>query len=111
MFWFQHWANAVNWAINVGGKPWNSLPAETPVAFEMLVLLAAFGSVLACFAACRLFPGKRAKEPIVGATDDKYVIAIDESPNAGDGGKLAHLLQAHDVTDIREQLTPEENGK
>ena len=32
--WFQHWANAVDWPIDVGGKPWNSLPAEAPVAYD-----------------------------------------------------------------------------
>lgn len=82
MLWFQHFVNAVQWPINVGGKPWNSLPAEAPVAFEMLVLLAAFGSVFACLAVCRLFPGKRPRDVYEGVSNDKYVIAVAESPNA-----------------------------
>jgi len=108
MLWFQHWASAVSWPINVGGKPWNSLPAEVPVAFEMLVLLAAFGSVLAFFAVSRLFPGKRPDASARGATDDKYVIAIDESPGASDAVTLDQLLCAHGVAEVRERIVEEE---
>ena len=28
---FEFWTTAVAWPINVGGKPWNSLPAFVPV--------------------------------------------------------------------------------
>src|ERR1700712_1744957 len=31
--WFTWWTSAVNWAINVGGKPFWSLPAFVPVCF------------------------------------------------------------------------------
>ena len=58
MLWFEHWSASVDWAIDVGGKPWNSLPSDVPVAFEAAVLLAGFGSVFALLAVSRLFPGK-----------------------------------------------------
>src|SRR5262245_18811767 len=56
--WFQHWAMSVDWPINVGGRPWNSLPAFVPVAFEVMVLFAGLGVVLAFFIRSRLYPGK-----------------------------------------------------
>src|SRR5262249_14496287 len=31
---FQFWATAWSWPLNVGGQPWNSLPAFVPVTFE-----------------------------------------------------------------------------
>ena len=43
--WFQYWTSAVNWPINVGGKPMFSLPAFVPVAFETTILFAALFSV------------------------------------------------------------------
>ena len=91
-FWFQHWANAVDWAINVGGKPWNSMPAETPVAFEMMVLLAAFGSVAACLLVCRLFPGKSAASVVAGVTDDQYVIALPAATAVAEGEQMDEVL-------------------
>ncbi len=98
--WFQHWANAVDWAINVGGKPWNSMPAEAPVAFEMLVLLAAFGSVAACFAVCRLFPGKRSASVIPGATDDRYVIAMSAASLVGKMKQTERLLYSMNARSV-----------
>ena len=92
-FWFQHWANAVSWGINVGGKPWNSMPAEAPVAFEMLVLLAAFGSVLACFAVCRLFPGKRSTDAVSRAMDDRYIVALP-SASTTHGSETEELMRS-----------------
>jgi hypothetical protein len=56
---FEYWSAAVSWAINVGGKPWMSLPSDVPVAFEAAVLLAGFGSVFALLGVSRLYPGKR----------------------------------------------------
>ena len=47
MLLFQYWATAVSWPINVGGKPWNSLPAFVPVTFEVMVLCAGVGTVVA----------------------------------------------------------------
>ncbi len=38
MLWFEHWTASVDWALDVGGKPWNSLPSDVPVAFEAAVL-------------------------------------------------------------------------
>jgi hypothetical protein len=103
-FWFQHWVNAVSWAINVGGKPWNSMPAETPVAFEMMVLLAAFGSVAACLAVCRLFPGKVPPDLYAGVTDDRYVIAVDSSPAATPGADLPSLLETCGAVTVEQRV-------
>src|SRR5262245_11594705 len=36
----QYWLSAIDWPLNVGGKPFNSLPAFLPAMFEVMVLLA-----------------------------------------------------------------------
>jgi len=102
MLWFQHWVNAVQWPLNVGGKPWNSLPAEAPVAFEMLVLLAAFGSVLACLAVCRLYPGRTPRDWYQGATDDRYVLEVDEAGPASGASEMVAVLRKHGAVQIQE---------
>lgn len=42
----QIWMNAIDYPINIGGRPMISWPLMVPVTFEMTVLLAAFGAVL-----------------------------------------------------------------
>ena len=53
MLWFQWWTSAVSWPLNVGGKPWNSLPAFVPIIFEGMVLAAGLGTVCAMLVVAR----------------------------------------------------------
>lgn len=74
--WFQFWTSARDWPINVGGRPWNSLPAFVPVAFESMVLLAGLALVFAWLFRCRLYPGSNGRRPLSGVTDDHFVVAV-----------------------------------
>lgn len=109
MLWFQHWTASVNWPIDVGGKPWNSLPSDVPVAFEAAVLLAGFGSVFALFGASRLFPGKKTKPIDPRVTDDRFVLVIDEVDASFDSAAVRQMLIDHDAVEI-EQRSADERG-
>ena len=104
MLWFEHWSAAVDWALDVGGKPWNSLPSDVPVAFEAAVLLAGFGSVFGLFFVSRLFPGKRARRINPRVTDDLFVLVIGESDATFDTTAIEQLMRKFDVCDVKEQL-------
>lgn len=43
-YFMQYWMNAVDYAINVGGRPLNSPPQYLPITFECGVLLAALSA-------------------------------------------------------------------
>lgn len=74
--WFQYWTSSVDWPIDVGGKPWNSLPAFAPVAFEMTVLLAGLSTVAGIILGARLRPGKQADLGDLRVTDDRLVMLV-----------------------------------
>lgn len=48
------WTSAIDWPINVGGKPFISLPAFIPVVFELTVLFGGLATFFALFGFCRL---------------------------------------------------------
>jgi hypothetical protein len=50
----QYWCNAVDYPVNVGGRPLNSWPMFLPVTFELTVLLAALAGVFGLLALCGL---------------------------------------------------------
>jgi Alternative complex III, ActD subunit len=104
MLWFEHWTASIAWQLDVGGKPWNSLPSDVPVAFEASVLLAGFGSVFALFAVSRLFPGKQPRIVHPRATDDRFVLVIEETDAAFDLAFVKQLLQEYHVLDVEERL-------
>lgn len=74
--WFQIWTSSVDWALNVGGKPWNSLPAFVPVTFEVMVLVAGLGAFLAFLFRRRLFPGRTPRLPVPGITDSVFAALV-----------------------------------
>ncbi len=109
MLWFEHWTASVAWPIDVGGKPWNSLPSDVPVAFEAAVLLAGFGSVFALFAVSRLYPGKRAQIIRPRITDDRFVLVIGETDAAFEVSVIERLLRDYNVVETEEQI--DEGGR
>jgi len=72
---FEIWTSAVSWRLNVGGKPFDSLPAFIPVAFEFTVLCAGLGSVAALLLRTKLWPG-RAPAVLPGTTNDKFTLVV-----------------------------------
>ena len=78
----QLWTHVLDWPLNIGGKSNHALPALVPVAFELIVLLAAFATVGALLFKGRLFPttkGSRpAAQPIDDVSDNAFVVRVVE---------------------------------
>lgn len=102
MLWFEHFVAAVDWPIDVGGKPWNSLPSDVPVAFEAMVFVGAFSSVLAMLGVCRLWPGRQARLVDRRVTDDLYALVLEESNAAFDLADVRRELQPYHATRVEE---------
>jgi Ni/Fe-hydrogenase subunit HybB-like protein len=96
---FQSWTSAIDWGVDVGGKPLNSIPAFIPVTFEVGVLLAAFATVLAFFFRSRLWPGKRARAAD-GTMDDQFVVVV-RAENAGFDREGAKWIAARHGVSLR----------
>lgn len=75
---YQVWTMAIDWPINVGGKPFISWPAFLPITFELTVLFAAHSTVLAFLAYNKLFPGKNPVIMHPEQTCNKFVVAMDK---------------------------------
>jgi hypothetical protein len=90
--WFQFWTTARDWPLNVGGQPWNSLPAFVPATFESMVLTAGFGVVFAWLLRSRHYPGKRVALPLAGLTDDRFALVLRVPDLAADDGAVRQML-------------------
>ncbi len=93
------WTSAVNWPINVGGKPFFSLPAFVPIMFELTILLAALGSVGALFYAAgmpRLDPPRIHPD----LTSHKFAIFIPNHEAGYNESKLMESLHTWGATEV-----------
>ncbi len=101
--WFEFWASAVSWPINVGGKPWNSLPAFVPITFEVMVLFAGVGTVLAFLAVAKLRPWRRASLAHPRATDDRFVLLLEQTDATLAVDRIRQLFERHNAVEITER--------
>jgi len=105
MTWFQQWTSAVDWPINIGGKPWNSLPAFAPVIFEAMVLCAGLGTVLVFFLVARLRPWKNAKLIVEGVTNDRFALVIEHADARLDLEEMRQLLAPSNPIALEERAS------
>jgi hypothetical protein len=99
----QWWMNAVDYPIIISGKPFNSLPADIPVTFELTVLLAsltAFCGMLALNALPRFHHPLFTRREFRRATTDAFFLAIEASDPRFDLEKTEALLRAERATRV-----------
>jgi hypothetical protein len=98
--WLTWWTSAVNWPINVGGKPMFSLPAFIPVIFELTILFAALSSVGALFYYCGL---PKVDPPIIDPdlTCHKFAIFIPKDDAGYDEAKITELFKQMGAAEVK----------
>lgn len=91
----QWWTNAVDYKFVIAGKPFFSLPANIPIAFETTMLLAALVAVFGMFG-LNMLP--RLNHPLFSsdrfkrATDDGFFISIEADDAMFDLEKTTAML-------------------
>jgi mono/diheme cytochrome c family protein len=110
----QWWTNAVNYPLNISGKPLFSLPANIPVTFELIILfsaLTAFIGVLLLNGLPRFNNPLLENERFLRATTDRFFIAIDASDPAFEAGRVCDMLQVAGATSVEEVHGPSQPAK
>ena len=101
---FQIWTSAWDWPVNVGGKPLISIPAFVPVTFEVMVLFAGVGTVLAFLIRSQLFPGKKPKVVYECATNDKFILVMAQNDAAFDVKNVKEMFRPFSLLHMEERV-------
>ncbi len=94
------WTSAVNWPLNIGGKPPFSLPAFIPIIFELTILFAALSSVAALFKACGI---PKVNPPIIDKdlTCHKFAIFIPQDDVGYNEAKIQDMFKSLGAAEIK----------
>lgn len=97
MTWYM---SAYDWPINIGGKPFFSLPAFIPIVFELTVLFAALCSVAALFYAVGI---PRIDPPVIDPdlTCHKFAIFIPENDLGYNEERIERMFRELGASDIK----------
>jgi len=106
-FALQYWVHVINYPINIGGKPLNSVPMWVPVTFETTVLLAALTGVLAMIVLNGLpapyHPLFNVAE-FARASQDRFFLAIEATDPRFDMGQTRRFLESLGPASVHEVL-------
>ncbi|HWP85264.1 MAG TPA: DUF3341 domain-containing protein [Terriglobia bacterium] len=101
---FEYWASWLDWPINVGGKPWDSLPAFVPLTFEIMVLFAGISTVIAFLIVSKLYPGKQAQLISPRVTNDQFTLVFEHTGGDVDVEQVRQLMQQHNAVALEERV-------
>ncbi len=101
----QVWTSAIDWPINVGGKPLISGPAFLPILFELTVLLGGLSTAGFMFVLNGL-PTAKANPFDPRISDDRFALYVPfgAKANANDVQAFLHTLKAEKVTLVTEPV-------
>ena len=101
----QYWMEAVDYPLNVGGRPPESWPAFIPITFEMTVLFAAFSAVLGMLVLNKL---PQPYHPVFNApnfalaTRDRFFLAVEANDPQFDHDKVVQLLKSLNALEVND---------
>jgi Alternative complex III, ActD subunit len=104
-YFIQYWDEALNYPINVGGRPHNSWPAFTVGTFEFCLLCAIAAGFFALLATCRLpllYHPIDAATAFERASVDRFILFISAADPGFDPQLLRRILARHGAEQVAE---------
>ena len=107
----EYYSMAIDYPINIGGRPYHSWPSFIPVTFELTVLIAALTGVLGLFIAMRL---PRLNHPVFNApgferaTNDRFYLCLESADPQFDRSQARQFLES--LKPVRVVEVPGEGG-
>jgi Protein of unknown function (DUF3341) len=104
-YFIQYWDEALNYPINVGGRPYNSWPAFLVGDFEFTVLCAVAAAFFGLLAFCRL---PRLYDPIFAAPEferasvDRFFLCVEARDASFEPERLCRIFADHGAEQVAE---------
>ena len=99
------WMNVIDYPMNIGGKPYLTLPSYVPIAFELTILLSAFGAFFGNWGLSKLpkfFDPVMRHSSFHRASDDRFFVSVESKDANFDLARTRAFLEGLGVQDVEE---------
>lgn len=97
---FLYYTSVIDWPLVYGGKPFNSFPSFIVVTLVLTIFSVTVLSLLTFSVRAKLFPGKKAVIVDPRATDDKFVLVLQNKE--GMESEISSLLREAGASEIKD---------
>lgn len=104
-YWIQYWDEALNYPLNVGGRPHNSWPAFMVGTFEFMLLVAVaagFFGMLAASGLPKLYHPLFEARSFERASRDRFVLCVERDDPRFDTDAIRSVFEEHGAQRIEE---------
>jgi hypothetical protein len=104
-YFIQYWDEALNYPLNVGGRPYNSWPAFTVGTFEFMVLCAVAAGFFGLLVFCRL---PRLYHPIFSTVEferasvDRFVLCVEARDPSFEPQRIRRIFERNGAESVAE---------
>lgn len=101
----EYYTAVIDYPMNVGGRPLNSVPAFIPVAYEATILCAAFSAAIGMFVYNKL---PKPYHPIFNTknfercTQDRFFLAVEAEDPAYDAKVIEKVMKENGAVEVSE---------
>lgn len=101
----MYYAAVIDWPLHFGGKPFNTFPSFIVVTIVATILTITLLTLFTFSVRAKIFPGKKAEIIDVRATDDKFIILLDQEKMNVGKPEITELFQSFGASEVYEKET------
>ncbi|HAQ20971.1 MAG TPA: hypothetical protein DCR40_17320 [Prolixibacteraceae bacterium] len=99
----MYYAAVIDWPLHFGGKPFNTFPSFIVVTIVATILTITILTLLTFSVRSKIYPGKKADIIDIRATDDKFIILLDQDKMGMEKPEVTSLFQTYGATEVYEK--------
>ena len=99
----MYYAAVIDWPLHFGGKPFNTFPSFIVVTIVATILIITLLTLLTFSVRSKIYPGKKAEIVDIRATDDKFVILLDQEKMGMEKPKVTELFHSYGASEVYEK--------
>jgi hypothetical protein len=99
----MYYAAVISWPLQFGGKPFNTFPSFIVVTIVGTILTVTLLTLLTFSISSKIFPGKKANIIDLRATDDKFIIILDQDKMGMGKPEVTMLFQTNGASEVYEK--------